>query len=94
MYTLLHEAPAEKFTQVMNQIIRDKTTEIGTNLQRLRKAACLTQKELSEKSGVNLRTLQQYETGANDINMASGKTINALAMALNCNFYDVMEMEN
>ncbi|MBQ1628813.1 MAG: helix-turn-helix transcriptional regulator, partial [Treponema sp.] len=52
----------------------------------------LTQKELSELSGVNLRTLQQYETGAKDINMASGKSINALALALNCNFYEVMEI--
>ncbi|MBQ1628436.1 MAG: helix-turn-helix transcriptional regulator, partial [Treponema sp.] len=41
------------------------------------RSAGLTQKELSELSGVNLRTLQQYETGAKDINMASGKSINA-----------------
>lgn len=58
------------------------------------RSAGLTQKELSELSGVNLRPLQQYETGAKDINMASGKSINALALALNCNFYEVLEIES
>ena len=92
MYHPLHEAPAEKFAEIMDDIIREKSRKQGTNLQQLRKFAGLTQKELSELSGVNLRTLQQYETGAKDINMASGKSINALALALNCNFYEVMEM--
>jgi len=58
------------------------------------RSAGLTQTELSELSGVNLRTLQQYETGAKDINMASGKSINSLALALNCNFYKVLEIES
>lgn len=35
----------------------------------------------------------QYEVRAKDINMASGQTINALARALCCNFYDVMELD-
>ena len=50
------------------------------------------QKELSELSGINLRTLQQYEIRLKDINKASGDSINALAKALCCNFYDVMEI--
>jgi len=41
---------------------------------------------------VNLRTLQQYETGAKEINKAAGETINTLARVLKCNFYDVMEL--
>lgn len=92
MYHPLHEAPEEKFAQIMDDIIREKNRERGTNLQKLRKLAELTQKELAELSGVNLRTLQQYETGAKDINMASGKTINDLALALHCNFYDIMQL--
>ncbi|MEE3312689.1 MAG: hypothetical protein VZR56_00880 [Treponema sp.] len=43
-------------------------------------------------SGVNLRTLQQYEIGAKDINRASGSAINSLAQVLRCNFYDIMEL--
>lgn len=94
MYHPLHEAPVEKFTEVMDQIIQKDNPAKGTKLHRLRKAAGLTQKELAELSGVNLRTLQQYEIGAKDINMASGKAINALALALRCNFYEVMELED
>ena len=93
MYYPLHEAPKEKFYDVMNDLILKKNQERGTNLHRLRKAAGLTQKELSELSGVNLRTLQQYEIGSKDINRASGAAINALALALHCNFYDVMELD-
>ena len=92
MYHPLHEAPEEKFAETMDQIILEKSRTRETNLQRLRKLAGLTQKQLSELSGVNLRTLQQYEICAKDINMASGKAINALALALHCNFYDVMEL--
>ncbi len=93
MYNPLHEAPKEKFSDVMNDFILRKNQERGTNLHRLRKAAGLTQKELAERSGVNLRTLQQYEIGLKDINHASGAAINALALALHCNFYDVMELD-
>ena len=92
MYYPLHEAPKEKFSDLMNDLIQKKKQERGTNLHRIRKAAGLTQKELAELSGVNLRTLQQYEIGLKDINRASGAAINALALALRCNFYDVMEL--
>ena len=93
MYNPLHEAPQEKFLDIMNKIIKEKNLTKPTNLHNLRKASGLTQKELSELAGVNLRTLQQYEIGSKDINKASGKTINSLALALHCNFYDVMELE-
>ena len=92
MYEPLHEAPQEKFVDVMNDLIKRKDFEKKTNLHNLRKASGLTQKELSELTGVNLRTLQQYEIGSKDINKASGQTINSLALALHCNFYDVMEL--
>ncbi len=93
MYNPLHEAPREKFLDVMNKIIQEEKNHKGTNLHQLRKAAGLTQKELSELAGVNLRTLQQYEIGGKDINKASGKTINSLAQALHCNFYDIMDLD-
>jgi len=90
MYNPLHEAPEEKFIDVMDSVISRKKS--STNLQRLRKQSGLTQKQLAEYSGVNLRTLQEYETGRKNINLASGESINALAKVLCCNFYDVMEL--
>ena len=92
MYEPLHEAPQEKFLDVMNDLIKQKDIGKKTNLHNLRKASGLTQKKLSELTGVNIRTLQQYEIGSKDINKASGQTINSLARALHCNFYDVMEL--
>ena len=93
MYNPLHEAPKEKFVDVMNKLIKEKNSKKSTNLHNLRKAAGLTQKELSQLAGVNLRTLQQYEIGSKDINKASGQAINSLAQVLHCNFYDVMELD-
>ena len=53
----------------------------------------MTQKELAALSGVSLRIIQLYEQRQNDINKAAGSVINRLAWVLNCNFYDIMELE-
>lgn len=89
LYPTLHEAPEEKFIDVVNSIILRKTRT--TRLQSCRKKAGLTQPELSEKSGVNLRTLQQYELGTKNINKASVQNVIALARALGCKLQDILE---
>ena len=53
----------------------------------------MTQAKLAELSGVSLRMIQLYEQRQSDINKASGETINALAYALCCNFYEIMEID-
>lgn len=90
---ILHEADISKFVSVANKIILQNKAASPTRLQKIRKAQGLTQKELSELSGVSLRMIQLYEQRQNDINQASGQTINNLARALCCNFYDIMEIE-
>ena len=47
-----------------------------------------------EKNTVNLRTLQQYEIRAKDINRAAGITLLALAKALGCQVEDLLEYDN
>lgn len=89
MYPTLHEASEEKFVDTANAIILRRNNT--TRLQRQRKLCGLTQKELAEKSGVKLRTLQQYEMKAKDINKASVSTILALASVLSCRIEDLME---
>ncbi len=89
MYPTLHEASEEKFVDTANAIILRRNNT--TRLQRQRKQCGLTQKELAEKSGVKLRTLQQYEMKAKDINKASVSTILALASVLSCRIEDLME---
>ena len=77
----------------MPQHINPELPAYAKNIGKFRRHAGLTQKELSQLAGVNLRTLQQYEIGSKDINKASGRAINSLAQALHCNFYDVMELD-
>ena len=90
---ILHEADISKFVSVANKIILSNKAASPTRLQKIRKARGLTQKELSELSGVSLRMIHLYEHRQNDINQASAQTINSLARALCCNFYEIMEIE-
>ena len=90
---ILHEADISKFVSTANKIILANKSASPTRLQKIRKARGLTQKELSELSGVSLRMIQLYEQRQNDINQASGQAINNLSRALCCNFYEIMEIE-
>jgi transcriptional regulator with XRE-family HTH domain len=63
-----------------------------TNLQRIRKEKGLTQKQLAEKSGVNLKMIQKYETGERDINHAQALTVYQLACALKAGEYELLEV--
>jgi transcriptional regulator with XRE-family HTH domain len=63
-----------------------------TNLQRIRKESGLTQKQLAEKSGVNLKMIRKYEQGVQDINRAAAITVLNLAWVLNCDITEIMEL--
>lgn len=62
-----------------------------SNLKRIREEKNITQAELSEASGVNIRMIQHYEQGYKDINKAQGITLHALAQALECKIEDLIE---
>ncbi|MBQ7583329.1 MAG: DUF3990 domain-containing protein [Lachnospiraceae bacterium] len=62
-----------------------------TCLQAQRKRLDLSQRELAASSGVNLRTLQQYEVGDKDINRAAAKKVTALSRTLFCRSEDILE---
>lgn len=89
LYPTLHEAAEDKFVDVVNSIIERKITT--TKLQELRKNIGYSQRELAEKSGVNLRTLQQYELKAKDINKAAATTLLAISKTLGCRIEDLLE---
>lgn len=89
LYYPLHEAPDDKFVETVNAIIKGKNK--SSKLQNLRKISGYSQRELSEKSGVNLRTLQQYELKYKDINKASVETVLSLANVLGCKVEDLIE---
>lgn len=89
LYPTLHEASEEKFVDVANSIL--ERLNLPTKLQTLRKAIGLSQKELSEKSGVTLRMIQQYEQRAKNINKATASNLIALARTLGCKAEDLLE---
>lgn len=88
LYSTLHEASEDKFVDTVNSIIMRK--ENPTKLQQQRKKYGYSQRELAEKSGVNLRTLQQYELGSKDISKASVSNVLALANTLGCKVENII----
>ena len=62
-----------------------------TNLKRIRIERGLTQAALASLTGINLRTLQDYEQGAKPINTAAAMTGYSLAKALNVPIEDLFE---
>lgn len=61
-------------------------------LKIMRTGAGLSQRQLSELSGVNLRTIQDYESNDGQvIDKTNLRTLLNLAKALGCNIKDILE---
>ena len=89
MYSPYHEMDIRQFCDKMNE--RYRTAQPETNLKALRQRSGLSQRELSEQSGVPLRTIQQYEQRQKSINKAQSEYLLMLARALCCNMEDLLE---
>lgn len=61
-----------------------------TRIQEVRQAAGLSQRQLAEKAGISIRTLQHYEIGDKDLKKAAVMTVIALAEALSCDINDIL----
>lgn len=59
-------------------------------LKEYRNRLGISQAELSKRSGVHIRSIQQYEIGAKDIKKASVTTVIALSKALYCDTEDLL----
>lgn len=91
-YPVLHEASEEKCVDCFNSIILGK--KLPSRLQTQRKIMNITQKELAERAGVNLRTLQQYESRMKKLSKASVSTVMSLASALKCSINDILDVSD
>lgn len=89
MYYTLHEADISKFVDIVDARIKEYFSE--TNLKRIRTVYGYTQSELSECSGVSLRSIQMYEQRNKNINKASVDTVYRFAKALGCTIEDLIE---
>ena len=88
-YSVYHEMDISRF---LEDFMRElESVEIEKNLRRIRRAAGYSQSELSRLSGVNIRNIQLYEQGVQDINRASAATLASLARPLSCTIEDLME---
>lgn len=59
-------------------------------LQQMRESKNLTQREFSEQSGVNLRTLQDYEQGHKKIASAKAETLFKMSTVLGCTMEELL----
>ena len=91
LYDILHETSEIKAVEVISAHIRNKNLISRLKYHRLKNG--LSQKELSEESGVSLRMIQQYEQRKKDINMASTSSLYFLARVLNCQIENLMEWD-
>ena len=82
LYAPYHEMDIRHFVDEMNELYRQENTE--TRLKRMRLLAGLTQKQLSEKAGIPLRTIQQYEQRQKNINKAQVDYLLSLSSVLCC----------
>lgn len=87
MYPVYHEMDISTFINDMEEIYLKKES----NLKRLRQCNNLSQSELAKKSGVNLRNIQMYEQGVNNIDKAQAQTLYKLAKVLYCSIEDLLE---
>ena len=89
LYTPYHEMDIRQFCDKMNELYA--AAHPDTNLKTLRVKSGLSQRELSEISGVPLRTIQQYEQRQKNINKAQAEYLILLAQALCCSPADLLE---
>ena len=61
-------------------------------LKELRTLCGMTQRELAEKSGVNIRVVQKYESGKCSIDNMTVNTADAISHALGCSIDELVKM--
>ena len=89
MYKKYHEMDIDHFVIEIDRRRKEAFNESA--LKRFRMYAALSQKELADKSGVPLRTIQQYEQRQKNINAARVDTVISLSKALHCAIEDILE---
>lgn len=89
LYSPYHEMDIRQFVDKMNSLY--KLAKPENNLKFLRQKAGLSQRELSELSGVPVRTIQQYEQRQKSVNKAQAAYLMSLAKVLCCEMKDLME---
>lgn len=64
-----------------------------TKLQSMRKSRNMTQLELSDRTGISIRTIQSYESGGRSFDGARLEVLLKCAIALGCRLEDLIDSE-
>ena len=89
MYTVYHEMDITNFIDTMEEFYN--AAQGDCKLKRIRESRGLSQTELAEQSGINVRNIQMYEQRANDIDKAQAHTLYKLSRVLGCSVEDLLE---
>ena len=84
MYHPYHEADITKFAADASEIVERHRSERPARLKAVRKAAGLTQQELSDRTGVPLRTIRSYEQNSRSLQRAEAGALQSICRALGC----------
>jgi DNA-binding transcriptional regulator YiaG len=91
LYRKYHEMDIRQFVDALDEMRADARARQGSRLQEYRRLLRMSQKELAERSGVPLRTIQQYEQGQKNINHARAEYVIALSQVLYCRPEELLE---
>lgn len=89
MYSVYHEMDITNFIETMEELY--KYAEGEAKLKRIRESRGLSQSELAERSGVNIRNIQMYEQRGNNIDKAQAQMLYKLSRVLGCSIEDLLE---
>ena len=89
MYPVYHEMDITQFIDSMESFYNK--AKFDTKLKRIRENRGISQSELSELSGVKLRSIQMYEQKVNDIDKAQAQTLYKISRVLGCSIEDILE---
>ena len=89
-YVTYHDKKEDSFVEQLCIEMHQVDTK-ETNLAFYRRMRAYSQRLLSEKSGVSLRAIQQYEQRQKSINKAAAESVLALSESLGCTPEDLME---
>ena len=89
LYYKYGECAASDVCEAIRKLVA--SAHADSALARLRKARGLNQAELAERTGVSLRSIQQYEQGVKDINHAAAVSVYKLSLVLGCAMEDLLD---
>lgn len=89
LYEKYHQMDVKHFVDIMDDKMKIGKRESA--LKRLRRYALLSQRDLADKTGIPLRTIQQYEQRQKNINHASVDYVISLSKALYCRPEELLE---